>query len=70
LTASTVLGGSTIFINPDRISNSLTLNEGLLFHEALHELGMIDEQVQHALGWKDYNDVSNTNRISIKLIQD
>ena len=70
LTASTVLGGSTIFINPDKIGNSLTSNEGLLFHEALHELGMIDEQIQKALGWKDYNDVSDTRRISVRLTQD
>jgi hypothetical protein len=35
--------------------------------EALHELGLIDEQVQQALGFKDYNKTSDTKRISTKL---
>jgi hypothetical protein len=70
LTAETVLTGSTIFINPLLISSSLATNEGLLFHEALDKLGMIDETIQQTLGFKDYSDVSNTKRISTKLQSD
>jgi hypothetical protein len=62
--------GSTIFINPALIGNSVYANEGLLFHEALHELGLTDQTIQQALGFKDFNNVSNTKRISNKLESD
>ena len=45
LTAYSVLLGSTIFINPPLIGSILTNNEGLLFHEALHELGLVDSDI-------------------------
>jgi hypothetical protein len=59
LTADTVLNGSTIFINPALIGGNLTSNEGLLFHETLHELGMVDTDIQAALGirvWQEYEE--------------
>jgi RHS repeat-associated protein len=68
LSADTVLNGSTIFINPALITNNLWGNEGLLLHEALHELGLQDGQIQKALGFSE--DPKNTKNISTKLQHD
>ncbi len=70
LTAETVLDGNIIYINPAIIGGNLAKNEAFLFHESLHELGLIDQQIQQALGFKDWNNVSNTQRISKKLLKD
>jgi hypothetical protein len=68
LTADTVLNGSTIFINPALIGGNLTSNEGLLFHETLHELGMVDTDIQAALGIRV--DGKNTRNITTTLQKD
>jgi RHS repeat-associated protein len=68
LTAETVLGGRAIFINPALIGGSLGSNQSLLFHEAIHELGLVDETIQEALGLKV--DSRNTKNISDKLFRD
>ena len=68
LTAETVLGGSTIFINPALIGGNLGSNQSLLFHEAIHELGLVDQTIQEALGLKV--DPKNTKSISDKLFKD
>ncbi|MDQ2949765.1 MAG: RHS repeat-associated core domain-containing protein [Acidobacteriota bacterium] len=68
LTAETVLFGNTIFVNPALIGGSLTSNEGLLFHEALHELGLVDSSIQSALGLAV--DDKNTRNITTKLQKD
>jgi RHS repeat-associated protein len=68
LTAETVLGGNIIYINPSLISNLVPTDEALLFHESLHELGLIDQQVQSALGLKVGS--TNTKNISNKLFKD
>lgn len=61
-------GGSTIYINPVLIGASLVGNESLLFHEALHELGLIDSTIQEALGLTV--DDKNTRNITTKLNSD
>ncbi len=68
LTAVTVLFGSTMFINPDLIGNNLNGNMALLFHESLHELGLVDSTIQSALGLTV--DDQNTKNITIKLQKD
>jgi RHS repeat-associated protein len=68
LTAETVLLGDTIFINPGLIGRSVPVNEALLFHEALHELGLTDDAVQRALGITV--DAKNTKNITDKLKKD
>ena len=73
LTAATVFEGSTIFINPALIGGLLFTNESLLFHEALHELGMIDSQIQTALKSVHQGlvvDTKNTKNISVVLGRD
>jgi hypothetical protein len=68
LSVSTVFDGSTAFINPNLITNFPILNMGLLFHEALHTLGMDDTQIQKALGLTV--DPNNTINITKKLTKD
>jgi RHS repeat-associated protein len=68
LTANTVLNGSTIFINPTLIGGNLTGNQSLMSHEALHELGMVDTDIQAALGITV--DGKNTRNITTKLQKD
>ena len=68
LTADTVFLGTTIYINPLLIGTNLVGNEALLFHEALHELGLGDQDIQTALGIKV--DPNNTKNISDKLRSD
>jgi RHS repeat-associated protein len=67
-TADTVLGGNTVFINPARIGGGLINNEALLFHEALHALGLIDTDIQSELGITV--DPNNTKNITDKLKKD
>ncbi len=68
IVARTVLSGDTMFINPDLIGGSLTYNEALLLHEALHALGLIDTDIQDKLHLKvDPNDTTN---ITDKLKRD
>jgi RHS repeat-associated protein len=68
LTADTVLLGTTIFINPPLISGLLAINEGLLLHESLHELGLVDTDIQQYLGITV--DGNNTANISLQLRKD
>ena len=75
--AATTLGGSTIYINPSLISGSLTANEGLLMHEALHELGLDDSVIGAGLNSIDKSiqpnakgDWTNTKQFSDKLAKD
>ena len=68
LTAESVMGGNTIYINPALISNNLLVDEALLFHEAFHLLGFSDDDLQRALGLKV--DPNNTKSITDKLSKD
>ena len=77
VTAVTILGGSTIYINPSAISSSLTKNEGLLMHELLHELGLDDDAIGAGLHSIDPSikpdangDWTNTQQFSNKLGKD
>jgi RHS repeat-associated protein len=73
-TAVTTLGGSTIYINPSAISQSLVANEGLLAHELLHELGLTDDAIGAGLHSVDPSikpdangNWTNTKQFSTKL---
>ena len=68
LTAESVLGGSTIYINPTLISKNLLIDETLLFHEAFHLMGFTDDDLQKALGLTV--DPNNTKNITLKLTKD
>jgi hypothetical protein len=73
LTAMSQLGtntavGTIIYINPNLISNSVAMNEGLLLHESLHLLGFDDADLQAGLGFEV--DVNNTKNITDKLQRD
>ncbi len=76
-TAVTTLGGRTIYIDPSLISGSLTKNEGLLMHEALHELGLDDSAIGAGLSSIDKSikpdangNWTNTKQFSDKLTKD
>jgi RHS repeat-associated protein len=77
VTAVTVLGGSTIYIDPSRISGNLGTNEGLLMHELLHELGLSDDAIGAGLESIDPSikpdaagNWTNTKQFSTKLHKD
>ena len=76
-TAVTTLGGNTIYINPSAISGILGVNQGLLMHELLHELGLGDDIIGTGLQSIDPSikpDVNgnwtNTQQFSTKLMKD
>ena len=77
VTAVTTLGGSTVYINPAAITGSLGVNEGLLIHELLHELGLTDDAIGNALHSIDPSirpdangNWTNTQQFSTKLRKD
>ncbi len=70
LTAESVLGGNTIYINGGLIGKSLINNEALLFHEAFHLLGFDDADVWKALFPTTPFDPKNTKQITDKLKKD
>ena len=76
-TAVTTLGGNTIYINPSAISGILGVNQGLLMHELLHELGLGDDIIGTGLQSIDPSikpDVNgnwtNTQQFSTRLMKD
>lgn len=65
--------GSTVYINPALIGGSLAMNEGLVMHEMLHELGLDDTSIQTGLHFLDSSiaiDDKNTKNITMKLMKD
>ena len=71
LTAMSVLGGNTIYINPGLIGSNLQTNEGLLIHETLHLLGFDDQDIQLGLAFRGVKlDPYNTKNISIQFKKD
>jgi len=53
--------GNTIYINPSLIGGSLRSNEGFLFHEALHQLGLNDDDIGTGLHSIDPTIKPNSN---------
>ena len=79
VTAVTALGADFMFINAAYVSYSLSTNEGLLMHEALHELGLDDNAIGLGLELIDPsikpdtnnpNNWSNTKQFSDKFTKD
>ena len=70
LTADTVLFGNAVFINPSLIGSGILQNQALLFHEALHALGLIDTDIQEKLFGIQGVDPKNTRNITTKLFND
>ena len=68
LVYDTVLGGKAMFINPPLISSNLAVNEGMMFHESLHELGLGDKEIQETLHLTV--DSKNTMNITDRLEKD
>jgi hypothetical protein len=65
------LGGNSVYFNPSwLVKNSPFYDAGLLAHEALHNLGLLDPQVMIALGLTSAQCGSGTDCISIKLQND
>jgi hypothetical protein len=65
------LGGNTVYLDPSWIiNNSAFYVAGLLTHEALHNLGLTDPQVEGALGLTAAQCGSGTDCISVKLQTD
>jgi|ERR1700690_475460 hypothetical protein len=68
LVFDTVLGGGAMFVDPPLISSNLAVNEGMMFHESLHELGLGDKEIQETLHLTV--DSKNTMNITDKLEKD
>jgi len=68
-TAVAELSGNLIFIDPQKIGKNLQQNMGLFFHEKLHNLtGLTDDVIQDKLGLTV--DSNNSKNISDKLVKD
>ncbi len=75
-TAVTTLGGNTIYINPSVISGNIGVNQGLLMHEFLHELGLGDgaigaglRSIDASIKPDDNGNWTNTKQFSTKLMK-
>ena len=60
ITGMSMFLGDTIFINHTKIGGNSLNNQAFLFHEALHLLGMLDTEIQEALGinggWEEHEE--------------
>jgi hypothetical protein len=68
--AVAVLGGSSVYFRPSFLIANSPLANALLTHEALHNLGLNDAQVESALGLSSAQCAGGSDCISVKLQND
>ena len=67
------LGGNTVYFNPSYIPHglsSLSAGAGLVTHEALHNMGLDDPEIEAALGLTSQQCGSGSDCITVKLDDD